>query len=351
MKVAVMGLMQSGKSTLISAISSKALPQAGSVQIEEAMATVPDERIDWLTDFYKPKKTVHATIDCLDLPGMSFADDHTRAAARRLLGQIRTAELLVLVIRAFDLDGSPATPSKDLVDLRTEILLADYELVETRIERLEKQVNKPSKEQAKQKAELAIQLKLREAIESEKPLSSAIVSDDEMAMVKSLGFLTLQPMVVVLNTPEDEPNKQIDLAGAVDDDTPIVSLSAKLECELSQLDAESRAEFMSDLGIAVPAVNKFVQGCNSALGLICFLTVGPDEVRAWPITAGTTAVDAAGKIHSDIKRGFIRAETMSYDDLKQLGDEKAVKAAGKVRLEGKSYVVADGDIINFRFNV
>ena len=351
MKVAVMGLMQSGKSTLISAISSKPIPQVGSVQIEEVIATVPDTRIDWLVDLYKPKKTVHATIDCLDVPGFSFADENSRTAARRLLNQVRTAELLVLVIKAFDSAGTTANPKGDLGDLMTEFLLADLELVETRIERLEKQVNKPSKDQAKQKAELAIQLKLRETIESEKPISAAITTPEELEMVKSLGFLTIKPIVVVLNTPEDEPDKSIDLDETVGSETPVVSVCAEIEYELAQLDTESRVEFMSDLGITTSALNKFVKACNSALSQICFLTVGPDEVRAWPIAAGTTALDAADKIHSDIKRGFIRAETIAYDDLKEFGDEKAVKAAGKTRLEGKTYIVADGDIINFRFNV
>ena len=155
---------------------------------------------------------------------------------------------------------------------------------------------------------------------------------------------------VVINVGENDLDKSFDLGGVIGS-VPVVTMCAKLEHELSQLDEESRATFMSDLGIKESAAEKFVKICYSALGLISFLTVGSDEVRAWPIRKGTIAVDAAGKVHSDIKRGFIRAETMAYDDLKTLGDEKAVKAAGKMRLEGKEYVVKDGDIINFRFNV
>jgi hypothetical protein len=356
MQVALLGLMQSGKSTIFSALSGKDIPPMGATAVEEAVVPVPDTRLEWLTDLYKPKKTVHATIDVLDLPGFSFRDEHGRAAARRLIGQIRTVDMLVLVIRAFDDPAVPpfggsVDPKRDLADLRTELLLADLELVTTRIERLEKQVHKPTKTQAKDKAELALQKKLQEAIEAEKPIASAIANDRERAMIKSLGFLTLRPMAVVLNVGEDAIHDRPDLEGAVEGEVPVVAMSAKLEHELAQLDEESRAAFKADLDIEESAAEKFVQVCYSALGLVSFLTVGSDEVRAWPIREGTVAVDAAGKVHSDIQRGFIRAETMAYDDLTQLGDEKAVKAAGKMRLEGKDYVVQDGDIINFRFNV
>lgn len=353
MKAALLGLMQSGKSTIIAAVSGKKIPPAGTVQIEEAIVPVPDERIEWLDDLYKPKKKVYATIDCLDLPGVSFADERTRAAARRLINKIRTVDLLVLVLKAFGQAGIEEA-RKDLAELKTELLLADLEMVETRIERLEKQKNKPSKDQAKDKAEYELQLKLRQTLEAEKSIKDAVETDAELELIKSLGFLTLKPISVVVNIDEELAGEKFDksvFSGIVDESTPIVSLCAELECELSKLDDTSRAEFMADMDITEPATKKFVQSCYSALGLISFLTVGKDEVRAWPIASGITAVNAAGKIHSDIQRGFIRAETMSYKDLKELGDEKAVKAAGKTRLEGKNHTVQDGDIINFRFNV
>jgi hypothetical protein len=168
-------------------------------------------------------------------------------------------------------------------------------------------------------------------------------------MVKALGFLTLKPMVVAVNIAEGAQTPKLEIPG--DTTTPIISVCAKIDYELSQLDKESRQQFMADLGITESAAGKFVHACYKTLGLISFLTVGPDEVRAWPIQKGTNALDAAGKVHSDIKRGFIRAETIAYDDLKTLGSEKAVKAAGKMRLEGKEYIMHDGDIVNFRFNV
>jgi GTP-binding protein YchF len=356
MKAALLGLVQSGKSTIFSAISGKAIPPMGMNAIEEAIVRVPDERLLWLEKLYKPQKRVHATIDVLDLPGFSFTDEHGRAAARRLIGQIRTVDMLVLVVRAFEDPSVPpyrnsVNPKRDLAELQTELLLSDLELVTTRVEKLEKQVLKPTKTQAQDKVELALQKKLQAAIEAEQPISSVIETEEERAVIRSLGFLTLKPMALVVNVGENDLDKSFDLSGTMADVVPVVTMCAKLEHELAQLDEESRVTFMSDLGIKESAGQKFVQICYSALGLISFLTVGPDEVRAWPIHKGTIAVDAAGKVHSDIKRGFIRAETMAYDDLRQLGDEKAVKAAGKMRLEGKEYVVKDGDIINFRFNV
>lgn len=349
-------MLQSGKSAIFASLSGKPIPPIGSTTIEEAIVAVPDERFDWLTVCYKPKKTTHATIDCLDVPGFNFSDEHGRAAARRLMNQIRTVDIFVLVVRAFENPAVPPyrniiNPVGDLAELRTELLLADYELVATRIERLEKQVHKPTKTQARDKAELALYKKLQETIEVEKPISSAIETDAEREMIKSLGFLTLKPMVVAVNVGETQLEAKFDFGEHVDTSVPVVTICAKLEFELSQLDADSRAEFMADLGLTKSAISKFVDGCYSALDLISFLTVASNELRAWPIKKGTIAHDAASKVHTDIKRGFIRAETFSFDDIKEFGSEKALKAAGKIRLEGKNYVVQDGDLINFRFNV
>jgi GTP-binding protein YchF len=345
-----------GNSTIFASLSGKAIPPVGSTTIEEAIVAIPDERLDWLTEYYKPKKTNQATIDCLDLPGFNFTDEHGRAAARRLVNQIRTSDCFVLVVRAFENPAVPPyrnsiDPARDLTELRTEMLLADLELVTTRIEKLEKQVHKPTKIQAQDKAELALHKKLQETIESEKPISSAIETEAEREMIKSLGFLTLKPMAVAVNVGENQLEAKFDFSERVDVSVPVITICAKLEYELAQLDADSRALFCADLGITESATSKFVKSCYSALGLVSFLTVVSNEIRAWPIKQGTSALDAAGKVHTDIKRGFIRAETFSFDELKELGSEKALKAAGKIRLEGKDYIVQDGDVINFRFNV
>ena len=261
-----------------------------------------------------------------------------------------------MVARAFEEPAVPpyrnsVNPARDIEELKTELLLADLELVTIRIEKLEKQVNKPTKSHAHDRDELALQKKLQQTIESEKPISCAIETKAEREMIKSLGFLTLKPMVVAVNIGEDQLDGKFDFTDAIGDSAEVITICAKLEYELAQLDADSRREFMADLGMSELAKSKFVGSCYSAMGLISFLTVRSDELRAWPIKQGTVALDAAGKIHTDMKRGFIRAETMAFDDLKELGDEKAVKAAGKIRLEGKDYVVQNGDIINFRFNV
>jgi len=363
MKVALLGLFQSGKSTILASLCGKHIPAAGSTTIEEAIVPVPDERLDWLTEHYKPKKTTHATIDCLDLPGFNFTDEHGRAAARRLINQIRTVDMLVLVVRAFENPAVPAyrnrvEPAGDLAELLTELLLSDLELVTTRIEKLEKQVHKPIKTQAHDKAELALHKKLQETIEVEKPISSAIENDAEREMIKSLGFLTQKPMAVVVNVGEDNLDKKYDFSAVIDSTMEImhsmanaITICAELEYELTQLDAQSRKEFAADMGLTESAASKFVKSCYKTLGLISFLTVVSDELRAWPIKQGTTALDAAGKVHTDIKRGFIRAETFGFEELKEHGDEKALKVAGRIRLEGKDYIVQDGDIINFRFNV
>jgi GTP-binding protein YchF len=338
--------MQSGKSTLLSGISGKGV-RAGSGGVVEEVVPVPDERLDWLAEHYERRKPVHATVDCLDLPGLAFGDEHTRAAARRLFEQVRTVDMFVIVVKAY---GDGTRPAKDLNELKTEFLLADLELVTTRIDKLEKQIHKPTKTQAHDKAELALQLKLQEGLEAEKPVSSLIENENELELIKSLGLLTAKPIMVVANVSEGQLGKEFKFDN-LDESVEVVSLCAKLESELAQLDVDSRTEFMADLGISEAAVNRFVQSCYATLGLISFLTIGKDEVRAWPIRRGTSALDAAGKVHTDMKRGFIRAETMAFGDLKELGNEKAVKAAGKVRLEGKNYIVQDGDVINFRFNV
>jgi ribosome-binding ATPase YchF (GTP1/OBG family) len=245
MKAALLGLAQSGKSTIFSALSGKAIPPMGMSAIEEAIVRVPDERLLWLEKLYKPQKRVHATIDVLDLPGFSFTDEHGRTAARRLIGQIRTVDMLVLVVRAFEDPSVPpyrnsVNPKRDLAELQTELLLSDLELVTTRIEKLEKQVLKPTKTQAQDKVELALQKKLQAAIEAEQPISSVIETEDERAVIRSLGFLTLKPMALVVNVGENDLDKSFDLSGTMADVVPVVTMCAKLEHELAQLDIHVR---------------------------------------------------------------------------------------------------------------
>jgi len=357
MQIALMGLSQCGKSTLFSGLRGVPLDNTGggASQIEQAVIKVPDTRLDVLTKMYQPKKTIPATIDFLDMPGLSFAEESHRQEARRLIGQARQVDMLVLVLCDFASDSVAAyrnrvDPAADLEELRNECLLADLEQIENRIAKLEASKHKPSKTQDADKKELALFLKCRKAIEAEQPLSSIIDKEEDEKAIRSFGFLTLKPFLVVANASEDNVNSGSSLSeekagGAV------LSLCATLEAELAVLDDDDRAAFMEDMGLKEIARDRLIRQCYLTCKLFSFLTVGPDEVRAWTVAANCPAVEAAGEIHSDIQRGFIRAEVVAYDDLMATGDMKAAKAAGKTRLEGKTYPVQDGDIINFRFNV
>ncbi|MBN1885196.1 MAG: redox-regulated ATPase YchF [Candidatus Krumholzibacteriota bacterium] len=349
MRVVLAGCPQSGKSTLFSAISGLPPAAPGDPSAHGAIVPVPDERVTWLTSLYEPRKVTLATIDCLDIPGLDFSDETGRALARRLLDNVRTADMFVLVIGAF---GEGAGAARELRDLRAEFLLADLETVAVRIERLGEKQGKPHWRRERDGAELELQLRLQEVLEQERPAAEAIRTEEEASIVRQLHLLTMKPVAVVLNVDEGTGDPGDDEAiEAEAGEAPVVCLSALLEREIAELPEEERADFMAALGIETPAAARFVRVCYEALGLVSFLTVGSDEVRAWPIPRGTTAVEAAGRIHSDIRRGFIRAETISYAALRELGSEKAVRAAGRARLEGKQYIVQDGDIISFRFNV
>jgi len=349
MRVVLTGVPFAGKSTLFSAISGLPPAAPGDPSMHGAVVSVPDERLDWLASLYNPRKVTQATIDCLDLPGLDFSDGTGRALARRLLDGVRTADMFVLVVRAF---GEGADPAGELRDLRAEFVLADLELVAVRIERLGEKKGKPQWRRERDGAELDLQLRLQEVLESERPAAEAIRTAEEGALVRQLNLLTMKPMAVVVNAGEgrEDPASETAVTAAAAG-APVVRLSASLEREIAELPEGDRAEFMAALGVETPAAARFVRLCYETLGLISFLTVGEDEVRAWTIPRGTPAVEAAGRIHSDIRRGFIRAETISYAAIREFGDEKAVRAAGRARLEGKQYIVADGDIISFRFSV
>lgn len=354
MRFAFIGPPQSGKSTLFSAITGQALDASLAMQERLASVTVPDSRLDYLAELYKPKKYTPAHLEFLDVPGASLADSHGIAEFRKLMQTVRKCDGIVMVVRAFD---SPAVvPYRDRVDakadlaeLHSELIFADLEQVMSRVEKLEKSTLKPTKTRDQELRELALMKRVQEALEKEAPVSNAMQNDEERKLVTSFGFLTLKPVVVVVNVGEDQvaaaPPFTHEHARAT------IAMSAEIEAEIAQLEPKDRAVFLDSLGLKEPAQARLIRTCYEAVGLISFLTCGPDEVRAWTILKDTPAVDAAGKIHSDIQRGFIRAETVAFEDLKNNTDMRGAKAANKVRLEAKHYVVQDGDIINFRFNV
>jgi len=356
MQVALTGLSQSGKSTLFRAITEGHVHSDAGVthHADKAIVKVPDERVDRLAAIYKPKKHTYATIEFLDLPGLSFVDEPSRQEARRTVAQARQAAMLVVVVRAFQNDSvaryrDRVDPAKDLEELNTELFLADLELVLNRIERLEKQIQKPIKSVELDKHELALMQRCSEALENMRPLSEIIQNEEEEKVVRSFGFLTLKPRRVVVNTNEDRLSAACPLTAEQAGGETIL-LSSKLEAELAELDVAEREEFLKDMGVKEIARDRLIQMCYRTLNLISFLTVGEDEVRAWPIRSGSTARQAAGAIHTDIERGFIRAETVAYDDLMKVGSYAAARAAGVFRLEGREYVMQDGDIVNFRFS-
>ncbi len=261
--------------------------------------------------------------------------------------------MLVFVVAGFSNPAvsayrSKVDPARDVEELKQEMLFADLERVSARIGKLEAALKKPTGRQHENVVEMELMKRFLDTLENEKPISGAIHTESESKLVRSFQFLTLKPTMVVLNSGEDqaaEPGPG-ELAGL-----PCIQLSAKIEEELAQLAPAEREEFLKDLGLTQGARDRLIRACYQRLDLVSFLTDGPDECRAWTVPAGTTAVAAADEIHSDIARGFIRAETVAFSDLQATGDHKKAKAAGKIRLEGKEYVVKDGDVIYFRFNV
>ena len=349
MKVAIIGPPLSGKSSVYAAVTGTTADPFAAPEVHVAMVRVPDERLTYLTELCKPKKVVEATIEFVDVPGCSLDTPAGRDEWRRVLPTVRKAELLVVVVRDFANDTVPAF--RDRIDAKAdfeavwdELMFADLDAVTTRLERLEAALKKPTKTHDAEKREQVLLLRCQEALEAGKPLSSVVTSDDERRQVSSFAFLTQKPLVGIRNVSDGALDAQADWEAP--HVTEMISLSASIEAEIAMLEPDDRAVFLEDLGLPAPARDRLIRTCYEACGLISFLTMGPDEVRAWTIPAGATAVDAASKIHTDLANGFIRAETVSYDDLVAHTDMKGAKAAGRVRKEGKTYVVADGDILN-----
>lgn len=354
MKAAFIGLPQSGKSTLFSAVTGVAVDPYAPPKPQPAVVHVSDPRLAYLVKLCNPKKVTEVAIELVDVPGCCLDDARGRDDWRRLLPVVREADLLVVVVRDFE---NPAVPSfRDRVDadadfmaMWEELMFADLEGVTTRVERLEAALKKPTKTHEAEKRELALLTRCGEALESGKPLSSVITTDDDRRQLSSFAFLTEKPLVALRNVSDDRAGTAGTWEVPHVEDT--ITLSASIEAEIAMLDPQDRPAFLTDLGLETPARDRVLQICYRAAGLISFLTIGSDEVRAWTIPKGSTAVEAAAKVHTDFARGFIRAETVSYDDLVAHKDMKGAKAAGRVRKEGKGYIVQDGDIIEILANV
>jgi len=353
MRVAIVGFAFSGKTTLFRAITGVSREHIKTAEETLAAVHIPEPRLDFLEKVFHPKKRTEAIIDFVDLPG-SGEGDVEKAGLEKHLPTLRMADGLVLVLRAFPSESVPAhlgsvDPERDLRMLHDEMLLADLMICSGRVEKLHKALTKPSKEHDQQKHELALLQRCQAALEQEKPLSTVVQPGPEEKLLRSFGFLTQKPFMVVFNVGEQQisqppPFEAPHAAGTL-------ATCAGLEAELVAMDPQDRPAFMADYGISALARNRIIRACFDALGMIFMLTAGPEEVRAWPLTKGMTAVEAAGRIHTDLARGFIKAETMAFNDLLAAGNLRDVKAAGKMRLEAKGYVVQDGDIITIKFNV
>ncbi len=360
MKIGLAGLPMSGKTSIFNmATRAKAQTRDYLTQTDEinsGIIKVPDTRIDHLTTVFKPKKTTFATVEFTDIPGISSSESKS---ASKILANIRTCEAIMLVIRLFESEEIPhihnkTDPAADIDELCVEFIFSDLEMVTNKIERLQKELRVVKKPEAAKELELMEQL--RKTLEDSKFISTIELTDEQEQSLRGYRFLTQKPLLLVGNCSDEQfttPDTKVEVFKNTCQQhnwAPIL-ISAATEMEISALSPEEEAIFLEEYGIKESGRNRLISEAYHLLNHISFLTVGEDEVRAWPLQRGTTAHKAAGKIHSDIERGFIRAEVVAYNDFVDKGSMTAVKAAGLARLEGKEYVVQDGDIINFRFNV
>ena len=344
MKVGLIGHRGAGKTTvfnMLTGLQAQVGGYGGKEEVHLGVIKVPDARVDKLSQVFKPKKTTYAEIRFTDFPASQNDDD--LKGNSNLITQMREVDAMALVLRDFE---PGADPLRQLNDLLIEMILADLTVVENRRARLKKEKARPQEE--------ALLERCATTLENEESLRNLEFSADDENLLSGFGFLSRKPVLVLLNQADDKAGQP--LSAAYQDELKRrgldgLALAGKVEMEVAQLDENDREAFLKEIGIQEPARERFIRASYRLLDLISFLTTGEDEVRAWTITQGTIARKAAGKIHSDIERGFIRAEVIAYDDFVVLGSEAKCKEAGKLRLEGKDYIVQDGDIIHFRFAI
>lgn len=361
MQIGLVGLQYSGKTTLFNTLAGIEEDTTASMKEEATIEVVkvPDRRLDKMTEMFNPKKTVNATIEVFDIPGLRKSDDGKLKITNNFLNSVRNNDALFYVVRQFQDDSVPhpmnnIDPLSDVLFLETEFLLSDLAFFENRIEKVRKDSMKSKDE--KLLKELPVLEKCLEHLESEKPLRTLELDENELKALSGYQLLSLKPLMIAINFDEssfekvDEVIEEVKNGLGEDSSTEVIPFFAKIEYELSMLDDEDRATFMEDYGITESALEKILSTSYKVLGLQSFFTVGEDECRAWTIKQNYTAQDAAGVIHTDFYNRFIRAEVTGYNDFIQYGSFAKCKEAGVWRLEGKDYIVKDGDILNIRHN-
>jgi hypothetical protein len=361
MQIGIAGLPFSGKTTLFDTIlvhKSADESRKHKTETERGMVKVPDERLDKLTEMFNPQKQVNATIEYIKVTGIEMEGHKGTGLPAQFLNNVKFVDTILLLVRNFENDMYPhpmesIDPLRDINYINSELLISDLGIVENRVGKLEKLVMKTQNE--RDKRELKVLQKCQTFLEEEKPLRELELDENEELLIRGFQFITIKPLLYVININEADLSKadQIvsDLKKVVTPGTKITALSAEIEKEISQLDEEDAQVFLEDLQITEPATEKLIRVSYELMGLQSFFTVGEDECRSWAIIKGTRAQKAAGQIHTDLEKGFIRAEVVSYDNLMQHGSMNACKEKGVLRLEGKEYIIKDGDILNIRFNV
>lgn len=361
----IVGLPNVGKSTLFNAITNSQVEAANypfaTIEPNVGVVEVPDRRVDRLADIFHPKKTIYTTFEFTDIAGLVKGASKGEGLGNQFLANIRNTDAIIHVVRCFEDPNIThvevtVDPIRDIETIDLELIMADLQTVENRLDKVSRKAQAGKDKDAK--AEVAVLERLKPHLEAGKLARSLEFNDDELALVRQYNLLTMKPVIFVANMDEDgvsDPDSsalyQKVKALAEERGSEVVAINAQMEEELSGLDREEKQAFLDELGLPASGLDTLIQTAYRVLGLCTFLTAGEDECRAWTFHAGMKAPDCAGVIHSDFKRGFIRAEVYRFEDMDELESEQAIKEAGRLRLEGKDYVVQDGDVVHFRFNV